>query len=219
MVHAINLQDNVEHLPCAAYTLQLSINHAFQKSSIYIKRIKCLVYFFTTFFKQSKYLNDAQKEYQRQTQTSLLEISNNSDDNYSENNNITNISSNISDNPKEQILRNIANVKIRQNSKYHFWNHLLKLHKAIEWLATTLPLSNNFDNHVNGKKLKKQLLLPYEWDLLKQIIDLLKSFDDATIYFNETSYVTLSIIYSLIQALKYDYACDYYNLIEEQGKF
>src|SRR6266540_4883328 len=48
MVRTINLWNDVEHLPYAAYTLQLSINHAFQKSSIYIKRIKHLVRFFTT---------------------------------------------------------------------------------------------------------------------------------------------------------------------------
>jgi len=112
MVHAINLWDDVEHLSCAAHTLQLSINHAFQKSSIYIKRIKRLVCFFTTFLKQSEHLNNTQKECQRQTQTSLLEIPDNSDNNYSENNNIINILSNISDNLKEQILRNIADVKI-----------------------------------------------------------------------------------------------------------
>ncbi len=59
MVCAINLWDDVEHLSCAAHTLQLSINHAFQKSSIYIKRIKRLVCFFTTSSKQSKCLDDA----------------------------------------------------------------------------------------------------------------------------------------------------------------
>ena len=32
MVNAINQWDGVEHLPCAAYTLQLSINRAFQKN-------------------------------------------------------------------------------------------------------------------------------------------------------------------------------------------
>ena len=103
IVRAINLQDDVEHLPCAAHTLQLSINRAFQKSSIYIKRIKRLVCFFTTSPKQSEHLNNTQKECQRQTQTSLLEIFDNSDDNYSEDDNITNILSNISDNLKEQI--------------------------------------------------------------------------------------------------------------------
>ena len=42
--------------------------------------------------------------------------------------------------------------------------------------------------------------------MLKQIIDLLEPFDDATTYFSGTSYATLSIIYPLIQVLKEKYA-------------
>jgi hypothetical protein len=73
-------------------------------------------------------------------------------------------------------------------------------------LGATLLLSDNSDDRANGRKLKKQLLLPYEWDLLKQIVDLLGPFDDATTYFSGTSYATLSIIYPLIQVLKFKYA-------------
>ena len=50
------------------------------------------------------------------------------------------------------------------------------------------------------------MLKDYEWDLLKQIVDLLGPFDDATTYFSGTSYATLSIIYPLIQVLKFKYA-------------
>ena len=64
MVNAINLWDGVERLPCAAHTLQLSINRAFQKTNIYIKRIKRLVHFFTSSPKQSERLDDAQKKCQ-----------------------------------------------------------------------------------------------------------------------------------------------------------
>ena len=51
MVNAINQWDDVDHLPCAAYILQLSINHAFQKTNVYIKRIKHLIHFFTSSLK------------------------------------------------------------------------------------------------------------------------------------------------------------------------
>ncbi|CAG8627562.1 1325_t:CDS:2 [Funneliformis caledonium] len=50
-------------LPYAAYTLQLSINRVFQKTKVYIKRIKRLVHFFTSSPKQSECLDDAQKEF------------------------------------------------------------------------------------------------------------------------------------------------------------
>ncbi|GES83454.1 hypothetical protein RCL_jg16151.t1 [Rhizophagus clarus] len=54
---------------------------------------------------------------------------------------------------------------------------------AIEWLDATLLLSNNHDDRVDRRKLKKQLLLSYEWSLLKQIVNLLEPFEDATTYF------------------------------------
>ncbi|GBB99440.1 hypothetical protein RclHR1_03520020 [Rhizophagus clarus] len=113
---------------------------------------------------------------------------------------------NILTNPQKPILRNIANTKTRWNSKYHSWNRLLKLHKAIEWLGATLPLSDNHNDRTDGRKFKKQLLLSHEWSLLKQIVNLLEPFEDATTYFSGTSYTTLSIIYPLIQVLKFKYA-------------
>ena len=73
-------------------------------------------------------------------------------------------------------------------------------------MGATLPLSDNSDDRADGRKLKKRLLLPHEWDLLKQIVDLLEPFNDATTYFSGTSYATLSIIYPLIQVLKFKYA-------------
>ncbi|CAG8766721.1 691_t:CDS:1, partial [Dentiscutata erythropus] len=42
-------------------------------------------------------------------------------------------------------------------------------------------------------------------DLLNQIITLMKPFDNATTYFSSSKYTTLSIIYSLTQALKYTF--------------
>ncbi|CAB4476570.1 unnamed protein product [Rhizophagus irregularis] len=206
MVNAINQWDGVEHLPCAAHTLQLSINRAFQKTNIYIKRIKRLVHFFTSSPKQSERLDNAQKECQRHKNTSLQDISDNSSDDSDDDDGTNEQVLNISTNLQEPILRNIADIKTRWNSKYHSWNRLLKLHKAIEWLGATLPLSDNYDDRANGRRLKKWLLLPHEWNLLKQIVDLLEPFEDATTYFSGTSYATLSIIYPLIQVLKFKYA-------------
>jgi len=55
-------------------------------------------------------------------------------------------------------------------------------------------------------------------------VDLLELFDNVTTYFSETSYITLSIIYPLIQVLKFKYAYesskeDDDNLEIEQNKF
>ena len=212
MVKAIKLWDGVERLPCAAHTLQLSINHAFKKSNTYIKRIKQLVKFFTKSPKQSEHLDRAQKECRYQNNNDDFDDSSddNSDiednnENEDENNNNNNNEVNINNNSEELVLRNIVDVKTRWNSKYYSWQRLFKLRKSIEWLSATLPLSDNSNDRADGRKLKNLLLKPHEWDLLKQIIDLLEPFDDATTYFSGTSYATLSIISPVIQALKYNY--------------
>ena len=44
---------------------------------------------------------------------------------------------------------------------------LLIVDQTIEWLGATLLLSDNPDDRADGRKLKKQLLLPHEWNLLK----------------------------------------------------
>ncbi|CAB4377169.1 unnamed protein product [Rhizophagus irregularis] len=152
MVNAINQWDGVECLPCAAHTLQLSINHAFQKTNIYIKRIKRLVHFFTSSPKQSERLDNAQKECQRHKNTSLQDISDNSSDDSDDDDGTNEQVLNISTNLQEPILRNIADIKTRWNSKYHSWNCLLKLRKAIEWLGATLPLSDNYDDRCNNQE-------------------------------------------------------------------
>ena len=101
--------------------MQLSINHAFQKTNVYIKRIKRLVHFFTSSPKQSERLDDIQKECQWYNNTTSQNISNSfNDDDSDDNDNSTNESS-ILDlaNSQEPILRNIANIKTRWNSKFH----------------------------------------------------------------------------------------------------
>src|SRR6266508_419733 len=87
MVNAINQWDNVDRLPCAAHTLQLSINRAFQKTNVYIKRIKRLVHFFTSSPKQSERLDDAQKVYQQHNNISSPAYISDDDDFDDENNN------------------------------------------------------------------------------------------------------------------------------------
>ena len=91
MINAINQQDDVNYLPYAAYTLQLSINCAFQKTNIYIKRIKCLIHFFTSSPKQSEHPDDTQKECQWYNNTTSQNISDSfTDDDTDNNDNSTN---------------------------------------------------------------------------------------------------------------------------------
>lgn len=61
---------------------------------------------------------------------------------------------------------------------------------------------SDYDTRKDGKRLKKILLSDEEWDLLKELIKVLKPFEEATTYLGGSTYVTFSIIYPLIQEIK-----------------
>jgi hypothetical protein len=85
------------------------------------QRIKRLVYFFTSSSKQSERLDDAQKECQWFNNTTLQNISDSFTDDDSDNDDNSTSEPPMLDsgNSKELILRNIADIKTRWNSKYH----------------------------------------------------------------------------------------------------
>jgi hypothetical protein len=61
---------------------------------------------------------------------------------------------------------------------------------------------SDYDTRKDGKRLKKILLSDEEWELLKELVKILKPFEEATTYLGGSSYVTFSIMYPLIQEIK-----------------
>ncbi|KAF0548106.1 zinc finger bed domain-containing protein 1-like [Gigaspora margarita] len=58
----------------------------------------------------------------------------------------------------------------------------------------------------DARKLNNYILHDYEWEFLCKLVDILQPFDQLTTYFSRIKYVTLSVINSSIEALKYEYA-------------
>ncbi|CAH1770014.1 6434_t:CDS:2, partial [Entrophospora sp. SA101] len=83
----------------------------------------------------------------------------------------------------------IGDVPTRWNSSYLAWTRLIKIKEFISLLA-------------NGKRLKKILLSDEEWELLKELVKILKPFEEATTYLGGSSYITFSMMYPLIQEIK-----------------
>jgi hypothetical protein len=114
------------------------------------------------------------------------------------------------------ILRTITDTKTRWDSSYQSWQRLLKLRSAIEWLSVTLPLQKENGTKEDSTQLNCLMLKDYEWELLKELVEIFKPFDELTTYFSGIQYTTLSVVNPSIEALKFEYA-DY--IINESDEF
>ena len=71
-----------------------------------------------------------------------------------------------------------------------------------------LSLEDNYEAKKDYKKLKNRYLKDYEWDLLNKLIEIFKPIEEAIEWLGGQKYYTLSLMYSAICILKYDYILD-----------
>ncbi|CAJ0857544.1 13323_t:CDS:2, partial [Entrophospora sp. SA101] len=96
----------------------------------------------------------------------------------------------------------IGDVPTRWNSSYLAWTRLIKIKEFISLLASSMESESDYDTRKDGKRLKKILLSDEEWELLKELVKILKPFEEATTYLGGSSYITFSMMYPLIQEIK-----------------
>jgi hypothetical protein len=192
----------LQRLKCTAHTLQLTVNIALKAIKTQTKKYRRLVKYFST-PKQVEQLEKAQQDLNKTTYIGNYDNSN-IDENEDE--------SGDEDKPSyPRMIRNITEIKTRWNSKYHSWKRLAKLKNAVKWIAATLPLSSNRQDKLDGEKLNQILISDEEWDLLNQLIEIFKPFDEMTTYFSGANYATISSILPLIESLK-----EYYKGLSEK---
>lgn len=80
------------------------------------------------------------------------------------------------------------------------------LRPAIEWLSATLHLNDDDSANEDSCKLKDCMLQNCEWQLLEDLVKLLKPFDELTTYFSGIQYATLSVVNPSIEALKFKFS-------------
>jgi hypothetical protein len=215
MKKAIRIWDGVERLSCSAHTLQLTVIKALKIIKPHTKRIRKLVKFFRS-SKQSQRLDQAQIDLAQRNKSNISPIQlydnpadeieleepdDESDKDKDEDNN-----DNI-ERAEFKILRTINDVKTRWNSSYQSWQRLLVLRPAIEWLSATLHLNHGDDSaNEDSRKLKDCMLQNCEWQLLEDLVKLLKPFDELTTYFSGIQYTTLSVVNPSIEALKFEFS-------------
>jgi hypothetical protein len=79
------------------------------------------------------------------------------------------------------------------------------LKEPIKHVILNLSLETDREAGKDCEELKKRNLKHWEWDLLSQLIEVFKPIEEATEWLGGQKYCTLSSIYPIIQALKYDY--------------
>ncbi|CAJ0634486.1 14980_t:CDS:2, partial [Entrophospora sp. SA101] len=177
---------------CGAHTLQLVIGKSLVVCDVFLARAKRLINFFLS-PKQTELLENAQKE-----------VAANDDDDIAKTNN--------------KYLHAIGDVPTRWNSSFLAWERIYLLKDAI--YAALDILSKNRKNNLQIRKdynrLNKILLEEDEWDFMLEMINILGPFYKSTLILGASNYVTISLMYPVVEALKekfkvetnYDEYCD-----------
>ncbi|GES78890.1 zinc finger BED domain-containing protein 1-like [Rhizophagus clarus] len=96
----------------------------------------------------------------------------------------------------------ITDVATWWNSSFLAWKRLLEVKPYIDILSTTLSIANDADSKRDGERLSEIILTKDEWELLRDLCEVLKGFAEATTYLGASKYVTHSIMSPLLKEIK-----------------
>ncbi|CAB4434461.1 unnamed protein product [Rhizophagus irregularis] len=102
----------------------------------------------------------------------------------------------------EYLLHVISDSPTRWNSSYLAWQRLLKLKNHIIMLINTLATKNDLDSKKDYKRLNSIMLTSDEWDLIQDLIPVLKPYVEATELLGGSSYCTHSMMNPILINIK-----------------
>ncbi|GBC16434.1 zinc finger BED domain-containing protein 4-like [Rhizophagus irregularis DAOM 181602=DAOM 197198] len=165
----------LHRLSCTAHTIQLVVGKGLLTAEILIARAKRLINFFTS-PKQNERLLNAQKK--------------------------------ISDDVEEGsdlhgiFYRAITDVETRWSSTYIAWERLIALKPYIDIVISSLNACKDNNAKEDVKRLNKVNLTNDEWEIIKDLLEILGPFAELTERLEGTKYATMSYIYPGIIKLK-----------------
>ncbi|CAB5385405.1 unnamed protein product [Rhizophagus irregularis] len=165
----------LHRLSCTAHTIQLVVGKGLLTAEILIARAKRLINFFTS-PKQNERLLNAQKK--------------------------------NSEEPEEEsdlhriFYRAITDVETRWSSTYIAWERLIALKPYIDIVISSLNVSKDNNAKEDAKRLNKINLTNNEWDIIRDLLEILGPFAELTEILEGTKYATMSYIYPGIIKLK-----------------
>ncbi|CAG8798897.1 14779_t:CDS:1 [Gigaspora margarita] len=92
-------------------------------------------------------------------------------------------------------------VPTHWNSSFLAWEHLLLIKDAINIVLTTLTVSTTSEARKDAKRLKQIQLTEDEWDLMKDLVEILGPFYETTEALGGSEYITISYMFLSILAL------------------
>jgi len=167
-----------ERIPCSAHTLQLSILKGLEEVEPLTSRCKELICLLSG-DKKRQQLREAQAYLIRQQERET-----------------------ITENDKNSILDTIKPNNTRWNSTFYAYERLILLKSAIITLKETLLQDKNNNNQKEGELLEEMLPTTNEWKVIKELTELLRTFEIATRLLSGQQYPTLSLIYPTMVSLK-----------------
>ncbi|MDW3631293.1 MAG: hypothetical protein QOK71_07640 [Nitrososphaeraceae archaeon] len=93
------------------------------------------------------------------------------------------------------IIKPILDVKTRWNSTYKAWVRLLDLKDVIKELINSMQLVSDRDTKYDVKRLKKVMLNYQKWILIRELVIILKNFNDITTTLSGNSFVISNLLF------------------------
>src|SRR5262249_33066183 len=152
---------------CTAHTIQLVVGKGLLAAEILIAHAKRLINFFTS-PKQNERLLNAQKQ--------------NSED-VEEESNLQTI-----------FYRAITDIETRWSSTYIAWERLIILKPFIDIVVTSLNASKDQNSKDDTKRLTKINLTNDEWEIIRDLLEILGPFAKLTETLEGTKYATMSFV-------------------------
>ena len=180
----------VEHIRCAAHTIQLSVKKGLEVIKQFLSQISKLNNFLVNKDKHRECLRKMQEICNVET---ILEPLSFDDD-------IDLIDNNQSQS-SNHIVEPIRDVVTRWNSTFKVLCRLNELKAAIKLLISTLKNESVKDYRDDGSLLESLFLNDDQWNTVSELIMLLKNFAAATEILGGSNYPTLSITYPIISNL------------------
>src|SRR5947199_13715 len=193
--------DNVsfgKRIPCAAHTLQLSIGKGLDKMKELIGKCKHLISFLSA-DKKKQQLKESQvylyKQQEKQGTDDLLK-------------------------EKAESLICLDVVKAnntRWNSTLYAFQRLVLLKPAIQMLKASLSSDSSSYIRKEGEKLEELCPTVYEWKVIKEAIELLDPFEEATCLLSGIKYPTIGFTYLSMYNLRDRLETDFDSLETDEA--
>ena len=183
----------IERIPCSAHTLQLSIGKGLDTIKILINKCKLLISFLSADKKKQQLKESQIYLYRQQEMQETEELLEKKADNL--------------------ICLNVVKANnTRWNSTLYAFQRLIILKPAISMLKASLLSDMSLYIRKEGERLEELYLTVYEWKVIKEIVELLSPFEEATRLLSGIKYPTIGFTYPSMYNLRDKLETDFDSL-------